>query len=88
VLNNAAVERLLEKEKALGANLKFEDIIGEVAGVYPIIMQKGEMDAGAWSCGMVAGLIHDIPTCKELIDGIMAEADALIRQRLAAFATA
>lgn len=88
VLNNAAVERLLEKEKALGANLKFEDIIGEVAGVYPIIMQKGEMDAGAWSCGMVAGLIHDIPTCKELIDGIMAEADALIRQRLAGFATA
>ena len=88
VLNNAAVERLLEKEKALGANLKFEDIIGEVAGVYPIIMQKGEMDAGAWSCGMVAGLIHDIPTCKALIDGIMAEADALIRQRLAAFATA
>ncbi|OYU69079.1 MAG: nitronate monooxygenase [Alphaproteobacteria bacterium PA2] len=88
VLNNAAVERLLEKEKALGANLKFEDIIGEVAGVYPIIMQKGEMDAGAWSCGMVAGLIHDIPTCKELIDGIMAEADALIRQRLAGFAMA
>jgi nitronate monooxygenase len=88
VLNNAAVERLLEKEKALGANLKFEDIIGEVAGVYPIIMQKGEMDAGAWSCGMVAGLIHDIPTCKDLIDGIMAEADALIRQRLAGFAMA
>ena len=88
VLNNAAVERLLEKEKALGANLKFEDIIGEVTGVYPIIMQKGEMDAGAWSCGMVAGLIHDIPTCKQLIDGIMAEADALIRQRLAGFAMA
>ncbi len=35
---------------------------------------------------MVAGLIHDIPTCKELIDRIMAEADALIRERLAAFA--
>jgi NAD(P)H-dependent flavin oxidoreductase YrpB (nitropropane dioxygenase family) len=31
----------------------------------------GELDAGAWSCGMVAGLIHDIPTCKELIDRIM-----------------
>ena len=44
------------------------------------------MDAGAWSCGMVAGLIHDIPTCKELIDRIMAEADAIIRQRLAGFA--
>jgi NAD(P)H-dependent flavin oxidoreductase YrpB (nitropropane dioxygenase family) len=82
VLNNAGVERLLAKEKALGANLKFEDIIGEVAGVYPTVMQKGEMDAGAWSCGMVAGLIHDVPTCKELIDRIMAEATQIIRGRL------
>ena len=83
VLNNDAVERLLEKEKRLGDDLKFEDIIEEVAGVYPRIMKDGEMDAGAWSCGMVAGLIHDIPTCKQLIDRIMAEAEALIEERLA-----
>ena len=85
VLNNAAVQRLLEKEKALGANLKFEDIIHEVGGVYPRIMQDGDMDAGAWSCGMVAGLIHDIPTCKDLIDGIIADAEQIIRGRLASF---
>jgi len=82
VLVNAGVERLIEKEKAQGANLKFEDIIAEVAGVYPAIMQRGEMDAGAWSCGMVAGLIHDIPTCRELIERIMAEATTIIRSRL------
>lgn len=82
VLNNAAVERLLEKERRLGSELKFEDIYNEVAGVYPAIMQRGEMDAGAWSCGMVVGLIHDIPTCKELIDRIMAQAEGLIRERL------
>jgi nitronate monooxygenase len=82
VLVNAGVERLLEKERTLGASLKFADIIGEVAGVYPAIMQKGEMDAGAWSCGMVAGLIHDVPTCQQLIDRIMAEATHLIRGRL------
>jgi NADH:quinone reductase (non-electrogenic) len=82
VLTNAGVERLIAKEKALGANLKFEDIIEEVGGVYPAIMQRGEMDAGAWSCGMVAGLIHDIPTCKELIEGIVTGAEAIIRQRL------
>ena len=41
------------------------------------------MDAGAWSCGMVAGLIHDVPSCKDLIDRIMAEAERIIRQRLA-----
>jgi nitronate monooxygenase len=82
VLNNSAVERLLEKEQALGASLRFEDIMEEVAGVYPRVMTHGDMDAGVWSCGMVAGLIHDIPSCKELIDGIMAQTEALIRQRL------
>ena len=85
VMTNAAVERLLEKEKALGADLKFEDIIEEVAGVYPKIMMDGEMDAGAWSCGMVAGLIHDIPTCKDLIDRIMQEAEDIITKRLTGF---
>src|SRR4051794_22992427 len=58
VLNNAAVERLLVKEKEMGAAISFADIAEEVAGVYPRIMINGEMDAGGWSCGMVAGLIH------------------------------
>ncbi len=88
VLRNAAVDTLLAKERELGAALKFEDIIEQVAGVYPKIMLEGTMDAGAWSCGMVAGLIHDVPTCKELIDRIMAEADAIIRQRLAGLVAA
>jgi nitronate monooxygenase len=83
VLRNAAVDRLLEKEKALGANLKFEDIIEQVAGVYPRIMLNGDMDAGAWSCGMVAGLIHDVPTVQELVDRIMREAHEIITARLA-----
>lgn len=82
VLTNESVERLLEKERELGAELKFEDIAEEVAGVYPKIMMEGEMDAGAWSCGMVAGLISDIPTCKELIDRIMADAEAIIAKRM------
>ncbi len=83
VLNNAAVEKLLEKEKALGPKLEFNDIAEELVGVYPKVMQKGDLDAGGWSCGMVAGLVHDIPTVKELIDRIMREADELIHQRLA-----
>jgi NADH:quinone reductase (non-electrogenic) len=88
VLKNAAVERLLQKERELGASITFDDIATEVAGVYPRIMKEGEMDLGAWSCGMVAGLIRDVPTVKELIDRIMAEAEAIIQQRLAKFATA
>ena len=82
VLNNSAVEKLLKKEKELGSNIKFEDIMDEVAGVYPKVMLDGEMEAGAWSCGMVVGLINDIPSCQELIDGIMREADKLITKRL------
>jgi nitronate monooxygenase len=82
VLNNAAVERLIEIERVKGKSLKIEDILDEVAGVYPKVMIDGDMDAGAWSCGMVAGLIHDVPTVQELIDRIMADAEQLIRQRL------
>ncbi|MBZ6378218.1 nitronate monooxygenase [Pacificimonas flava] len=83
VLTNDAVERLLEKEKQLGSDIKFEDIVEEVAGVYPKIMSDGEMDAGAWSCGQVAGLIYDIPTVQELVDKIMSDAESIIRERLA-----
>lgn len=82
VLANAGVERVIEKERALGAALTFEDIRAEVAGVYPRVMQQGEAELGAWSCGMVAGLINDVPSVQELMDRIMAEAEALIRQRL------
>ena len=89
VLKNAAVERLIEKEKELGSAIQFKDIIAEVGGVYPRIMKKGEMDVGAWSCGMVAGLISDVPTVKELIDRIMREADEIIvAEKLAGFARA
>ena len=82
VLNNPAVESLMAKEKALGDDLKFEDIIDEVAGVYPKVMMDGEPEAGAWSCGMVAGLVSDIPTVKELIDRIMSEAEDIIASKL------
>jgi nitronate monooxygenase len=84
VLNNAGVERLLEKERRLGAALTFEDILPEVGGVYPRVMGHGQMDAGAWSCGMVAGLIHDIPTVAELMQRIVGDARAILERRLAA----
>ncbi|MDP3736914.1 MAG: nitronate monooxygenase family protein [Hyphomonadaceae bacterium] len=88
VLNNAGVDKILAMEKEKGTNVKFEDIIAQVGGVYPKIMQQGDMDAGAWSCGMVAGLIHDVPTVKELIDRIMTEAEDIIGKRLKGMAAA
>jgi NADH:quinone reductase (non-electrogenic) len=85
VLKNKGVDQLLEVEREKGASLKIGDIHEQVAGVYPKVMIEGDMDAGAWSCGMVAGLIHDVPTVKELIDRIMTEAEQLIRARLEGF---
>jgi nitronate monooxygenase len=83
VLNNAAVTELLRLEQEKGADLGIADIRHLVAGSQNRkVLQDGEMDAAAWSCGMVAGLIHDIPTVAELITRIMAEAEALIRTRL------
>lgn len=82
VLANPAVEELLAIERAKGAELGFADIIDKVAGVYPRVMIDGDLEAGAWSCGMVAGLIRDVPTCQELIDRVMSQAELLISGRL------
>ncbi len=80
VLKNNAAIRLLEKERALGEKLTIDDVIDEVAGVYPKVMLDGQMEAGVWSCGMVAGLIHDIPTCAELVARIMSEARSILEK--------
>ena len=86
VLSNAAVEEVLRIERerlAAGEPLQIDDVRHLVAGTKNRkVLQEGEMDTGVWSCGMVAGLIHDIPTCQELLDTIMVEAEALISQRL------
>lgn len=83
VMKNANVQKILDIEKAKGSDTKIEDIISLVAGIYPKIMTDGDMDAGAWSCGMVAGLIHDIPSCDQLIKGMVQEAKEIIQGRLA-----
>jgi nitronate monooxygenase len=83
VLRNSAVDKIVAIEKAKGEATTIDDIREYVAGAYTKVMQDGDMEAGAWSCGMVAGLIHDVPTARELIDRIMAEAEGIIGQRLA-----
>jgi nitronate monooxygenase len=89
VLNNAATEEVLRIEREKGEAVTIEDIRHLVAGAQGRkVLQEGDLDAGVWSCGMVAGLIHDIPTCKELIDRIMDEAETIIRKRLEGFLAA
>ena len=68
-------------------NALLEEIRPLVAGSERVL-RDGDLEAAAWSCGMVAGLIHDVPTCKELIDTIMTEADEIINNRLTAYANA
>ena len=82
VMVNQGVKKLQAIEKEKGEALDIKDIIEQVAGIYPKVMIDGDVDSGAWSCGMVAGLIHDVPTCQALIDRIMLQAEQLIHQRL------
>lgn len=85
VMSNSAVEKIIETEKEKGADIGIEDVMELVAGVYPKVMQDGEIDAGAWSCGMVAGLINDIPSCNELLTRMVSEAEDIIKTRLTSF---
>ena len=83
VLKNAGVEALLAIEREKGAATTIDDIREFVGGVYPKVMVDGDMEAGAWSCGMVAGLIHDVPTVGDLVSRIMREAEGIVSERLA-----
>lgn len=49
--------------------------------------ESGDTDRGVWSAGMIQGLIHDVPTVRELVERIVEEADAIITQRLAEMAS-
>jgi nitronate monooxygenase len=85
VARNAVSQQVVALEKQ-GA--KFEDVRELVAGsrgrnVYEV----GDNDAGIWSAGQVQGLIHDIPSCAELISRMVAEAEALITGRMARMVT-
>jgi nitronate monooxygenase len=81
VARNAISQQVVEIEKRGGA--KFEDVRDLVAGTRGgKVYDTGDTDYGIWSAGQTQGLIHDIPSCKELIDTIMKEAEAIIRGRL------
>ena len=45
-------------------------------------LAEGDLDGGIWTVGQSQGLIHDIPTCAELVSRIMRDAEAIIRSRL------
>ena len=82
VAKNAVSDEVVAIERAGGA--KFEDVKDLVAGARGrVVYEAGDPDYGIWSAGMVQGLIHDIPTCADLIGRMMREAEDLISGRLA-----
>lgn len=81
VAKNAISDEVVAIEQR--GNAKFEDVRELVAGVRGAdVLDNGDMDAGIWSAGQSQGLIHDIPTCAELVSRIMREAGEIIRNRL------
>ena len=83
VARNAVSQKVVAMEKE-GAT--FEDVRELVAGTRGrMVYQDGNPDDGIWSAGQVQGLIHDIPTCEELVQRIVREAEAIIAERLEGF---
>jgi nitronate monooxygenase len=81
VAKNAVSQEVVAIEKKGGATI--DDIRHLVAGARgKVVYEAGDSDHGIWSAGMVQGLIHDIPTCKELVSRIVSEAEAIIKTRL------
>lgn len=83
VYKNAVAKKVLEIEAKSGGNTDFNDLKDLVAGVKgKEALQTGDIDFGIWTAGQVQGLITDIPSCEELVNRLVSEAEATIRQRL------
>jgi nitronate monooxygenase len=83
VYKNTVAEQVLEIESQDGPT-DFEDIKDLVAGIKGRkVFETGDMEYGIWTAGLVIGLIHDIPTCEELIQRMIRECRETIHTRLA-----
>ena len=87
VFKNEVAGKVVEIERAKGADLKIEDLAEYLSGQRgKVVFEDGDVDHGVWSAGMVVGLIHDVPSCAELVSRIVSEAEDIISQRLARLA--
>ena len=81
VMRNEVSKQVVEIER--GGQAKFEDVQHLVAGTRGRdALATGDTQGGIWSAGMIQGLIHDVPTVKELVERIVAEAEEIIQGRL------
>jgi nitronate monooxygenase len=85
VAKNSVSDEVVKRLAVPGAT--FADIQPLVAGVKgAVVLETGDMEAGIYWASMAQGLIHDVPTCKELIDRMIADAEAIVQKRLPGFA--
>ncbi len=83
VYKNKVAQRVNEIEREAGTDMKFELIRDMVAGTKgKVALTEGDIDHGIWTSGIVQGLIHDIPSCEELIQSIVRECQDTVRQRM------
>ncbi len=83
VAKNAIAERVVEIERGGG---QFGDVQELVSGARGrVVFEQGDTDHGIWSAGLVQGVINDIPTCAELVERMVTEAEQIIDDRLAGF---
>jgi nitronate monooxygenase len=83
VIQNPVVDKVLEIESREG-DTKIEDLVPYVSGlVGKEMLEDGETEKGIMSAGQSMGLVKDIPTCQELLDRIMAEAEEIINAKFA-----
>jgi nitronate monooxygenase len=84
VFANSVAKKAIEME---GEGKGIDEIGPYVAGKKGrVVYETGDLEHGIWSAGTSMGLIQDIPTCRELVERIVAEAEAIIKARLVGMA--
>ena len=80
--NKSALEVLALEKEYPGDFSKIQHLVrGE--NYRRVFHETGNVDEGVWSAGICMGLIDNVPTCQELADEIIREAEAIIRGDLA-----
>jgi len=75
VARNAVSEKVAEIQR--DPRTTFDDVRDLMSGARAreAVDKHGDVDGGIWSSGQSQALIHDIPTCKQLVANIMAQAE-------------
>jgi nitronate monooxygenase len=81
VAKNVISSQVVEIERGGGGFADVQELVSGARG--RVVFELGDTDHGVWSAGQVQGLIHDVPSCAELVERMVTEAHALIDDRLA-----